>query len=222
MAPTILDYPALGEGIYTFSEAARIIAGASDHKVTTRQLRYWVDEGIVPPSHQPEDEEPILTFDDLISLEVIRRFRHIGTSLQKVRYFESRLADHLSLRRPFAYKKFFTDGASVWAEEVGADAIEVVEIAGQRLNNYAWTDAIKTFARDISFDESLHAVGWALSTWVHIDPAIQFGAPVIRGTRVPLSSIKSGLAVASVEQVADWYGLKVAQVRGARDFIALS
>jgi uncharacterized protein (DUF433 family) len=57
-----------------------------------------------------------------------------------------------------------------------------------------------------------------LSRWVEIDPAIQFGAPIIKGTRIPVSSIIADLGAGSVEDVANWRGLQVEQVEDARDY----
>lgn len=210
--------PQIGEGVYTFREAAAILRGFGKD-ITVRQLRYWMAD-IVPASHQAPDDEPILTFDDLISLEVIRRFRSIGTSLQRIRRVEEVLRRSFpALHRPFAYKRFFTDGANVWAEEVGSDGRLLIEIHGKRRNHYAWIEAIRTFAEDVRFDEDLHANGWRLSPWVEVDPQIQFGAPVIVGTRVPLRTIEVNLEVGSPEEVANWYGLTVDQVEGARDYL---
>jgi uncharacterized protein (DUF433 family) len=57
-----------------------------------------------------------------------------------------------------------------------------------------------------------------LSRWVEIDPAIQIGAPIKKGTRIPVSSIIADLGAGSVEDVANWRGLQVEQVEDARDY----
>ena len=72
---------------------------------------------------------------------------------------------------------------------------------------------------DISFDGPRErASGWQLSPWVEIDPERQFGAPVVRGTRIPVSTIEAQLRAGSPVEVADWYGLRVEQVEGVRDY----
>ena len=49
-----------------------------------------------------------------------------------------------------------------------------------------------------------------------IDPAIQHGKPVIRGTRVPIVRIISGLAGGmSIEEISHEYGVTEADVRAA-------
>jgi len=217
------DAPALGDGIYTFSEASAILRGLTK-PVTTRRLRYWMTTGLAPVSHMVDDDVAILSFADLISLEIVRRFRAEGVSLQSLRVLEHRLrVMYPHHDRPFAYKVFFTDGADVWVQEVGKDTGVAVEILGRRRNQWVWTDPILTFAEDIRFvGPEQHAVAWTLTPWVEINPAVQFGAPIVRGTRVPVSTIAANLAVASVTEVADWYGLKVRQVEGVREYLAAS
>ncbi|MGE0824169.1 MAG: DUF433 domain-containing protein [Candidatus Binatia bacterium] len=49
-----------------------------------------------------------------------------------------------------------------------------------------------------------------------VDPAIQHGKPVIRGTRVPIVRILSGLAGGmSIEEISHEYGVTEADVRAA-------
>jgi uncharacterized protein (DUF433 family)/DNA-binding transcriptional MerR regulator len=219
---SVLEEPRLGDGVYTFPEAAEILRGI-DRPVTVRQLRYWMGTGLTPATHETEEGVPVLSFDDLISLEIVRRFRHEGVSLQHVRVVEAELRRQLKLARPFAYRVFFTDGANVWAEIIGESGPISIELVGKRRGHYVWTDAIRTFADDIRFSEGPqpHAASWTLSPWVEINPAIQFGAPVIAGSRVPLRTIAANLEVGTPAQVAEWYGLRVEQVKGAKDYLAV-
>lgn len=215
-----LDLPALGEGVYTFAEASRILTGIG-REVTTRQLRYWVETGLTSASRTDAEGNAVLTFDDLISLEIVRRFRVAGTSLQSVRRVEQALrASYPHLHRPFAYKVFFTDGATVWAQELDEEGPIAVELHGRHREQRVWIDAIQTFATEIRYDEDLHASSWLLDSWVEIDPQVQFGAPVVKGTRVPVHTVVANLRAGTPEDVASWYGLTVEQVLGARDFVA--
>ena len=78
MPTSTLTAPAFGTGIYSFPEAARILGlRASDVRAGT--LRRWV-AGLAPPSVGIGSNEPrLLSFHDLISLEVVRgRFRRSG------------------------------------------------------------------------------------------------------------------------------------------------
>jgi uncharacterized protein (DUF433 family)/DNA-binding transcriptional MerR regulator len=217
----------LGAGLYTFSEAARILRRVNCD-VTSRQLHYWIAEGLVRPTPirygDGDGSESVLTFDDLIGLEIIRRVRSEGASLQRVRQFDNALRRHYpDLDNPFVYRIFFTDGASIWAS-VDDDATAVIELVGKRRGQYVWPDAIKTFAKEIRWSEGqpAKAVGWRLSPWAEIDPDVQFGAPVVTGTRVPVRTIVANLAAGTPEDVANWYGLDVEAVLGAQEYVALS
>lgn len=54
---------------------------------------------------------------------------------------------------------------------------------------------------------------------VVIDPQIQHGKPVIRGTRVPVSRIVGGLAGGmSFEQIVEAYGVTTDDIRAALEF----
>jgi uncharacterized protein (DUF433 family)/DNA-binding transcriptional MerR regulator len=219
--------PELGAGLYTFSEAARILRRVN-YDVTSRQLRYWIAEGLVRSTPirwgDGDGTESVLTFDDLIGLEIIRRFRSEGASLQRVRQFDHALRQHYpDLENPFVYRIFFTDGANIWAS-VDDDHTAVIELVGKRPGQYVWPEAIKTFAKEIRWSEGqpAKAIGWRLSPWVEIDPDVQFGAPVVTGTRVPVRTIVANLAAGTPEDVADWYGLDVEAVLGAQEYVALS
>ncbi len=216
------ELPRIGEGIYTFPEAARILRSADD-STTVRQLRSWMTSGLSDASYEFEGGRDLLAFEDLVSLEVIRRFRRQGVSIQAIRKFDRILrALFPELHRPFAYKRFFTDGADLWISEIGDDHVGT-QLTGKKRGHRVWNDAIETFASQISFDEATKkATKWALSKWVDVDPKIQFGAPVVHGTRVKVSTIVTNLDAGTPAQVADWYGLTVEQVTGVADFASAS
>lgn len=219
---TMLEAPVLGEGAYTFPEALKILQGISA-AVSVHQLRQWIATGLAPVAEIGEgsSRHRILSFDDLVTLAIIGRFRNRSVSLQRIRRLEVELRrrrpDHV---RPFAYKSFFTDGASIWVDDLGGDE-SLSEVVGKHRNQRAWTGAIRSFAEEIRFGSDLHAQAWDLSPWVELDPQIQFGRPVVRGTRVPVRTVIANLEVGTPKDVADWYGLTVDQVIGARDYVAI-
>jgi uncharacterized protein (DUF433 family) len=224
MTTTLDNAPQLGDGIYTFPQAAAILARPT-RNLTTRRLRYWMTSGLAPASYSI-GQHPLLTFYDLISLEVVARFTEDGWSVQGVRRIEEELREEFGRPRPFAYKAFYTDGRSVWAKVSKNDQIMTELISkhrDRRHKSLAWADAVETFADEIRFEGTDQAASaWQLSPWVEINPQIQFGAPVVRGTRVPISTVKVNLEVGSPGEVADWYDLTLEEVHGVRDYVALS
>ncbi len=208
----------LGEGVYTVPEAARIL-GRGPEPVSNRQVRYWIKTGLAPASFV-SDYGKALSFHDLISLEVIRRFRGERVSLQRIRWLEQRLREqHENRLRPLAYETFFTDGVNIWAQEFG-EASAAIEMVGRYPNQRVWTAPIRTFAEEIRFGSAGGpAVAWTPSKWVELNPRVQFGAPVVAGTRIPVASIAANLRAGTPVQVADWYGLTEDQVLGVREYL---
>lgn len=211
--------PDFGTGIYSFPLAASIVGRSGTQKqATPRQLRYWLDVGLTPATFgRSSAGSLVLSFHDLVSLEVVRLFQEAGASLQRVRSLEVALRErHPDLLRPFAHNIFWTDGVSVW-KQLGPDD-NLVEVIGQRPNNLAWRTTIRSFATEIDYRDEL-AAAWRITPWVEIDPEIHFGAPIVRGTSVPVSTIEANLRAGTPDEVADWYGLNVQQVLGVREYL---
>jgi len=200
----------LGTGVYSVPEATQIIQ-RSVGRASARQVRYWLREGLTESVEV--DGNTLLSFHDLISLEMISRFRRAGISLQAVRAAERWLrSQDATLRRPLAKLVFYTDGINLWTQ-AGEHLLELVSRSGQ----YAWERTIRTFASEITFSEGA-ATLWRPSEWVEINPRVQFGEPVVAGTRVPARTVVANLEAGSPQEVADWYGLTLKQVEGAKAY----
>src|SRR5947199_855951 len=110
----------LGIGLYSIPEAARLI------QVPTRTLRRWTNgytfaggrfsEPLFERDLSDRLSQPILTFQDLIELFLVRQFRRAGWSLQRIQEEEKRAADQFQTNHPFAAKKVLTDNAYWFAE----------------------------------------------------------------------------------------------------------
>lgn len=200
----------LGAGVYSFPLAARLVGRRPG------TLRRWLRTGLTPATYErAPGRSDVLSFHDLISLEVVDRMRAAGVSLQKIRVLESELRRlHPEVGRPFALRAFFTDGVEVWFELEPDDA-RLVEATGRRRRQLAWRDAIASFAEEIVYDDDGVAAQWLPADHVVIDPHIHFGEPVVAGTRVAVATIATNLEVATVEQVAEWFELTVDQVEAA-------
>jgi uncharacterized protein (DUF433 family) len=60
-----------------------------------------------------------------------------------------------------------------------------------------------------------------LAPGIVVDPEVRFGRPIIEGTRVPVELVIGKLAGGmTTEEVADEYGLSVAEVRAALAYAA--
>lgn len=196
-------------GVYSFARAAKLLSRTNSVSVET--LRSWWRSGLV---HRASTDTDLLTFHDLISLEIVGRFRASGVSLQKVRKLEESLLEREpEATRPFALRVFFTDGASIWVEHNGATE----EVIGSQEGQYVFQSAINTFATEVRYRNDI-AVAWDISHMVEIDPLVNFGEPLVRGTRVTAETVIQNLTVASKEEVADMYGLSIVQVDGVIEY----
>lgn len=200
----------LGTGVYSFPMAARLVG----RRPAT--LRRWLHTGLTPATYdRVPGKSDVLSFHDLISLEVVDRMRATGVSLQKIRVLESELRRlHPDVERPFALRVFFTDGVEVWFE-LEPDDVRLIEATGRQRRQLAWRDAIASFAEQIVYDDEGVAAQWLPAAHVVIDPHINFGEPVVAGTRVTVATIAANLDVATAERVAEWFELTVDQVEAA-------
>lgn len=216
MATSMESRPRLGEGLYSFGEAARLLA-REDRVIDAHKLHRWAASALTFGRRDLGGGAAGLSFHDLVSLELVARFRQEGVSLQRVHRLEVELRRRYpEVERPLAYDVFFTDGSSVWAgEATGGDLIEVV---GTKPGHYVWTDAIASFATEVDFSESGGARRWRPAPGIELDPARQQGRPVVARTRVPVASVVSALTEGSVAEVADWFGLTPEQVDDAAAF----
>jgi DNA-binding transcriptional MerR regulator len=141
-----------GTGIYSFPAAARLLAKRQPG-LQPGTLRYWMKTGLTPASYgKAPSGSHLLSFHDLVSLELVRRFRVKGVSLQRVRKLESELKRRYpKIVRPMAYDVFYTDGSGIWHQFNPRDDTVVEEIVGRRPGHYAWAPAIQSFAEEIRY-----------------------------------------------------------------------
>lgn len=233
MSSATLTRPSLDAGVLSFPAAARLV------RKPPSTLRAWIRSGLTPATYgKGRAGSAVLSFHDVISLEVVRRFRAAGVSLYKVRLLESELRRrHPNVARPFALRGFYTDGQAIWrdlqpddprplderfdegsGEGDTTEAGTVEELVGRDRGALAWKPVIVSFAEHIEFDDRDLAAAWNVSSWVRVDPRVQFGSPIIRGTRVTVAAVTAALQDADVEHVAGWYALTVEQVLDASRF----
>lgn len=210
MQLTAIVEPDFGVGVYSFPVAAKLL------QASPRRLRHWMKTGLTPASYERgEALSDVLSFHDLISLEIVHRMRDLGVSLQKIRILESELRRfHPNALRPFAFQIFWSDGVNVWYELEPGDE-RLVQGAGPDRRQLAWRGVIRSFAEEIDYRQGA-AVRWRPLPHIELNPRVQFGEPVISGTRATVKTIVANLEVGTPEDVARWFDLTVEQVRAAQ------
>jgi uncharacterized protein (DUF433 family)/DNA-binding transcriptional MerR regulator len=179
-------------GIYLIPQAARILTGAAEYvalrdtyDVTGRKLLHWVRVGLLAPeARQVPGRELYLTFEDLVSMRVIASLRAAGVTFPKIRIAEEWLRQHTGKRRPFASEAMWTEASDVFSE------MQTRVIAASRRGQYAM-DFLRQYlipVRGLRYQDNV-AVSWEPSPSILLDPLIQFGAPCIKGTRIPTRTL---------------------------------
>jgi len=198
--------PALGTGIYSLAEAARLLS------VTPRRLRGWAEgyrhrrgdeiRTSAPVLDRDSSGPGLLTFRELIELFFVREFIDAGVKLPKIRAAHERLRAEWETPYPFAFGKLFTDGK------------ELLIAAGDDYHEVASQQSVFSFAerffKDVDFDEAqLARCWWPLGhgRLIVLDPTRAFGAPieVRHGIRTEILYNAFAAENGDAKAVADWY-----------------
>ena len=209
----------IGDGVFSLPAAATILRH-SNPRMTQQRVRAWAHRGVTYGPRRT-DAGMVLSFADLVSLEVEGRLRRAGLTSQGVRRLEHRLGQLFpTWDHPLARGVFFTHGQRVWAG-LDPEREELLEVIGKRRDQYVMGAIVRPFCQQVTFDpEDLRALRWDLNEWIEVNPAVQFGEPVVKGTRTPVATIAANLRVGSPAEVAGWYGLTVEQILGIQDYLA--
>lgn len=195
----------LNRGIYDLVEVARLIR--ADPETVSRWARG--PDGIVEPVGGR-----LFTFLDLISLYVVHELRKRKVPPRVVRSGARTLGEELKTKWPLAHRELATVGHSFFAY---LDEWVDAGLRGQR----AFQEIVQPLLRPIEYDANGLAAIWLPADQIWVNPKVQAGAPCLRGTRIPTALIHSLLdAGEDAEDIADDYGLGVAQVHAADDFEA--
>ena len=208
-------------GIYDVPEAARYLRATSYaeelYPVSSRKLIGWIRRGLA--SQELSDvagRELLIEFEDLVSMRVIAALRAAGVSWGEIRATNRWLRDQTGCPRPFATEFLWTGQGQIfvqWTQKL---------ISGSRNGQMAF-DLLREYlipVHGLKFDSvSQVAISWEASDRVVLEPEIQFGAPCIRGTRIPTRTIVGMIEAGdSPHWVAQTYGISPEEVQAARDW----
>ena len=206
------------KGIYEPAEAARYLKAATNseciYPIDSTKLIRWIRRGLANPelAHVP-GRTLLIDFECLISMRVIAALRSVGMSWPDIHQTEAWLREMTGLRQPFATEPLWAgqgEAFTEWGERL---------VSGTR-HGQLGLDLIRQYLIPIHgllFDEESHrAASWEPSRDVILQPTVQFGAPCIKGTRIPTRAV-AGMVNAgdSVEWVAQSYSLTVVTVQAA-------
>lgn len=194
----------LGQGLYSLQELRTYVAYQGTRN-DARRVLMWLTEVLNPIRHKPR--QPDYSFSDLISLFVVRELRKHGVPAHRIRDAEDHLRHKWSTDRPFVSERIATDGRHVYSgEELVSEQpaqIEAASLKGQQAMLVPIRDELAT----VRYSEG-QAHMWQPERFVVLDPARQFGEPVIVGTRVPVATIAAATRKRPAEDVAATFGIE--------------
>lgn len=209
------------DGIYEPAEAARYLKATARadviYPLSSAKLMRWIRNGLGDPAlAQAPARELVIAFPDLISMRVVAALRNTGVSLQAIGTAERWLREITGKRHPLATEIIWAGQGQVFAE--WGDQLVSGSARGQMALDLLREHLIPIHG--LAFDdESGMAISWEPSNGIVLEPQVQFGAPCIKGTRIPTRSL-AGMVEAgdSVELVANAYNLTPETVKAACDW----
>ncbi|MDE3028977.1 MAG: hypothetical protein KGH84_11320, partial [Paracoccaceae bacterium] len=120
-----------------------------------------------------------LSFADLIEMRVVKAFRHVGISMQAVRFAISYAEKSFGVTRPLSTMEFRTDGEEILMEAIEQDG-EFVSLSKRRPGQKVFAEIVKQSLRDLEYEDGI-AARWrpSVAQSVILDPTRQFGAPIL-------------------------------------------
>jgi uncharacterized protein (DUF433 family) len=202
---------ALGAGFYGLADLRLFLAVSGQRQDAERALP-WLTRVLNPVSHKPKSAD--YSFSDLISLFVVRELRKKGVRASDIRAAESYLRKKWKTDRPFVSDEIQTDGRRVFVEdEVISGQIEAADLEGQQVMR----EMVKDRLSSVHYHEGAAAY-WTPMQNVLVDPRVQFGEPVIAGTRIPTGAVADIARRGGLEGAADQLGVKLSDARAAITF----
>ena len=201
----------LGQGVYSLDELRRYVAlgGTPDD---ARQVTYWLGSVLNPVRRHPR--RPDHSFSDLVSVFVVTELRRRGVSAATIRKAETWLRKKWETDRPFVSNEIQTDGRGIYVDdELIAGQIESADRQGQQVMR----ELVKDRLTHLHYADGTAAY-WTPMAAILVDPRVQFGEPVIDGTRVPTAVLADAVRHFGIEAAANRLDVPADAARSAVAF----
>jgi uncharacterized protein (DUF433 family) len=195
----------LGRGVYGLGELRAFLALSGEPEDAENTL-LWLTTTLNPVQHRAKRAD--YSFSDLISLFVVRELLRRGVRPGAIRRAEDYLRQKWKTDRPFLSESIQTDGKRIYVDgeplpteaegdQALPEQLEAADLHGQQVLR----EPVKERLAYVQYDDGL-ARAWSPAAGVRVDPRIQFGDPVIDGTRVPTEAVAAIAASRGVEAAA--------------------
>lgn len=221
----------LNNGIYSFGEAARLLAATSPdaHPALPSRVRAWFrgwPRRAPAVTHSDYEQVSsrcgIVSFLDLIEALVVLQLRDEGISLQYLRKVHEALASEFKIDHPFGRKKIFTDGHHIFIETADADGdVQMIELVTRLLRQHTMPRVLRPYLKRLEYDPvTLLASQWNIHAGVVIDPRRSYGKPIVNAVGMPTAILSTAYEAnaKNAEVVAEWYDIRPRHVMTAVQF----
>ena len=217
-----------GKGIYTLTTAAKIL------KINSQRMRRWINGYTYPKNMECRSIKPLFTtefeydsdnviisFLDLAELLFIKTFIQHGISIQKIRKAAIVASSLLNTPHPFAIRKIYTDGKSIFAriaqEENDTSLLDLIN------EQYQFRKIIEPILYGrIDFSNDNNAERWwplGKKKNIVLDPSRNMGQPILNKYNVRTELIFELYKTNhSIDEISEWYELDRKSIEAAISF----
>ena len=216
--------PELGQGVYTYSDAEKIL------RLPSGKVRSWLQGYAKAKSrHFPAGEFYVwkidgwrgFNFHTLIEAYVVAQLRTVGVPMKAVRVARDELARRFNTAYPFTMRGLLSDGKKILFQLRGPNSDSALRL--DKSGQIEFEKIIRQFCKKIDFGDTTERAEryWpdGRGSAVVVDPHHSFGRPTISGTNVQTEALVGMIRAGEPEDfVARLYGLELKQVRDAARF----
>jgi len=217
-----------GKGIYTLTTAAKIL------KMNPQKMRRWIkgytyyknkecrsSKPLFKTEFEYDPDDVIISFLDLTELLFINTFIEYGISIQKIRKAAITASNLLNTSHPFAIRKMFTDGKSIFAEiaqkQKDTSLLDLIK------KQYQFEKIIEPLLyKCIDFGKYDYAERWwplGKKESIVLDPLRNMGQPILNQYNVRTELIYELYKTKhSINEISDWYELDKDSIKAAINF----
>jgi hypothetical protein len=203
----------LGQGVYALADLRAFVGYTGDGADSKRTLD-WLTVILNPAGHTRR--QPDWSFSDLISVFVVRELLRTGVPPRTIRAAEKYLRRKLVTDRPFVSDRIATDGRHVLHDDQIAgepEQVESADLEGQQV----MVEPIRDQLTSVHYSDGW-AMRWTPAERIVVDPAVQFGAPVIEGTRLRTADLAAVATEVGAALAARRLNVDVSTAEAAVDF----
>jgi uncharacterized protein (DUF433 family) len=201
----------LESGFYALKDLRAFVA-FDGNSTDAARVPQWLRAVLNPVDRRPH--HPDYSFGDLISLFVVRELVRKGVAPHTIHEAEIWLRRKWRTERPFMSGEIQTDGRGIFVDDdLIAGQIESADLHGQQVLR----ELVRERLTKVGYHEGVAAY-WTPVDGVLVDPRVQFGEPVLSGTRLTTSLISAAARELGAARTASRYRIAADDVERALRF----